>query len=133
MCTCASLPSYFGQVHYWDASFSFAGVTSAPAYFVAPDTSTFTPSLSHEISVYRCEHCGQCWYIELLPEESPEPEFGLKLPTLARPSSGEVEAAKEGLCVIAHGGFETERCAQAACPNRRLRGRMVCHLHLNFP
>jgi hypothetical protein len=74
------------------------------------------------------------WYGEAEPEEVPELYFAMKIqPGAGAPSEAEVDAAKESLCVIAHGGFENERCRVVGCENHALKGRYLCHRHFNFP
>jgi hypothetical protein len=109
------------------------GLSESPRYLEQLNATTLAPPLSFSTPLYCCTDCNQAWYIECAPEEVPEPMFAMKLESTAAPNEDDVRAAKEFLSVIAHGGFEVARCTAAQCPNRRLKGRLFCHLHTAFP
>ena len=78
--------------------------------------------------------CAQVWYGESEPDETGELRFEMKMSSPGHlPSSGDIAAAKESLCVIWHGGFDEAACKQLGCQNRRLRGRYLCQRHFTLP
>lgn len=134
MCNCAELPPTIAcHIEYWHRDFDFQGVPGCPAYFQELDTDTIVPSLDYDCTLYVCGSCKQGWYIECLPEETPSPSFAMKLKDSSEsPSAAEIEAEKQSLSVLAHCGFEPEKCMKSACQNLRLKGRSLCHLHITF-
>ncbi len=134
MCDCAGLPAFVADLDYWEPGFPYAGRAHSAAYFRELDPSCLTPPLAPGGQAYRCTGCGQWWYVEGTPEETPSVGFALKLETDRAPADTALTAAKHSLAVVAHGGFDDGPCARAECPNLRLRGRALCHLHLGeFP
>jgi hypothetical protein len=133
MCNCGDRPAAVADPQYWDKNFRFTGLSESPRYFEQLDTTTLAPPLSFSTFLYCCTDCNQAWYIECAPEETPDPVFAMKLESMTAPSEDDVRAANEFLSVIAHGGFGVTRCTFAHCPNRRLKGRLFCHLHMPFP
>jgi len=134
MCNCADLPQAVAELEYWNRGFSFQGSTEHAAHFQELDGSSLLPPLNFTHFLYSCGECGQAWYIECLPEEAPVPGFALKLESSASsPSREEIVAAKEILCVLAHGGFESDKCRISGCTNRCLKGRALCQAHITFP
>lgn len=134
MCNCRKLPNCVADIEYWTQGFEYLGSQNHCHYFETPDSTNFEPALNYSKSIYQCSECGQRWYIECLPEETPSPGFALKInAALQLPSDDEVEAAKEYLCILAHGGFDSKKCRVAGCKNHKLIGRELCHLHIPFP
>lgn len=112
---------------------AWVGEAFSPAYFQTPDLDLLDYSVSREQSEYQCTDCGQAWYGEAEPGETGELRFAMKISSLeAPPSDDAVAAAKELLCVIAHGGFEESPCRSLGCANRSLLGRYLCHVHFSF-
>jgi hypothetical protein len=134
MCNCSRLPTSVADIEYWQQGFASFGASINARYFEIPDSECYEPILQYSIHLYKCIECGQPWYIECLPEETPSPGFALKLndPSYS-PSDEEVNAAKEYLCVLAHGGFSPHKCRMSGCNNHQLLGRELCHLHITFP
>jgi hypothetical protein len=125
MCHCARLPLAVSEIHE-----SLPGARFSSLYFELPDAEYFDHSVTWEQREYECTICGQAWYGEAVPEEVPELRFAMKIQgTSQPPSEGAVRAAKDSLCVIAHGGFEDQLCKVAGCENLCLKGRYVCHRH----
>ena len=134
MCVCASLPNLYASLDRFRRETALPGSVNSPGYFQGPDIEDLDCSVTWEQREYQCTRCGQAWYGEAQPAEYPEFQFAMKIGGVGSPPSpGAIDAAKESLCVIAHGGFEDGRCAQAGCRNRRLIGRFMCHLHFAFP
>lgn len=134
MCNCSELPNCVAEIGYWERSFVFSGSSINARYFETPDSEHFEPPLDYSQSMYRCAECGQPWYIEGTPEEYPSSIFALKASEITLPPSDEqVKAAKNYLCILAHGGFSSEKCSSMSCQNYKLLGRELCHLHITFP
>lgn len=134
MCNCKELPTCVAEIEYLDRGFQFFGVLIHNHYFETPDSEHFEPQLDYSQFMYHCMECGQKWYIECAPEQTPYPEFALKVNELVRPPSvNELQAAKQYLCILAHGGFGSDKCRMAECQNHKLLGRELCHLHILFP
>jgi hypothetical protein len=132
MCNCTDLPPTIAtDLRYWHRGFSFAGIAHSSDYFQDLETESLVPALSYGCTIYQCDACGQTWYIECFPEESAFVSFALKISIGVPPMQAEIAAAKQSLSVLAHGGFQSDPCLAKGCPNLRLKGRSVCHLH--FP
>jgi hypothetical protein len=131
MCICSTLPAAMAEIAYWEPRFDHRGAARFGCHFEMPDTDRFAPGLDFETRLYACGACGQAWYVEVLPEQTPAPGFALKLQDAARaPSAAHIKAEKEYLAVLAHAGFDSAPCQQAGCPNHCLHGRALCHVHL---
>lgn len=116
MCNCRKLPTCVAEIEYRERGFQFLGASINNHYFETPESEHFEPQLDHSQSIYRCMECGQKWYIECSPEQTPHPEFALKVNELVRlPSVSELQAAKQYLCILAHGGFGSEKCSMVGC------------------
>lgn len=134
MCNCRELPPFVVEINCREHGPQLTGLSYHHRYFEIPDSEFFEPPLDHSHSMYRCAECGQMWYFELWPEQTPWPEFALKVDDLTRsPSEQERRAARQYLCILAHGGFDSEKCRMAGCHNHKLLGREICHLHFSFP
>lgn len=134
MCNCNKLPRYVADIELWTNPFQFSGKLFNHLYFETPDSEYLEPRVEFQIFMYRCTQCGQYWYVEGTPEENSSAEFALKVAQLTKlPSNDEVKAAKEYLCILAHGGFDSGKCRVAGCQNYKLIGRELCHLHIPFP
>jgi hypothetical protein len=132
MCNCSNHTPFVADPHYWRSSVALAGVSASPSYFEPLATESFVPALTHSQVSYTCSACGQSWYVECAPEEEASALFAMKVQGPSyHPLAEEVRAAKEFLSVVAHGGFEAKACSYAQCPNLRLKGRALCHLHLS--
>lgn len=132
MCNCSELPTCVAEIEY--RGFHFLGALLHRHYFETPDSEYFEPPLEYSESMYRCTECGQHWYIECSPEQTPYPEFALKADNIEQlPSDAEIRAAKQYLCILAHGGFDAGKCRIAGCQYHKLLGRELCHLHIPFP
>lgn len=130
MCNCKALPTYIADPYY-----KGIGVQQFQSHFSQLDTEGLTPEFreyEEEGGVYFCTVCEQHWYIELTTEEQPSPLFALKVDSDAKPNQLLVEATKQFLSLLAHGGFDTSLCKQSGCYNFALRGRALCHLHFSF-
>ena len=130
MCNCKSLPPYIAAPYYRGN-----GEQLFPTYFSSLDTEHLAPefqSYAEEGEVYFCTFCEQHWYIELTTEEESSPLFALKVDSDAKPNRLLVEATKQFLSLLAHGGFDTSLCKQSGCNNFALKGRALCHLHFTF-
>ncbi|WP_420064285.1 hypothetical protein [Pectobacterium colocasium] len=122
------------ELEYWGHGFHFSHALTHNRHFETPDSEYFEPQLDYSESLYRCMECGQAWYIESISEQCPYPLFALKVQeTASLPSDKEVKAAKVHLCILAHGGFDSEKCRMAGCQNDKLLGRELCHFHIPFP
>lgn len=134
MCNCGRLPACVADIEYWQRDFLFIGAQLHIRHFETPDSEHFEPGLEYEKTIYRCDECGQLWYIECLPEETTSPSFALKANHITLPPSREeINAAKECLSILAHDGFDSEKCRMVNCNNHKLKGRELCHLHIPFP
>lgn len=134
MCNCGELPSSVAELGYQDKEFQFKRDLFLNHYFEIPDSDRFEPPLEYAQFMYCCLDCGQSWYIECSPEENPSPIFALKVNEPIRlPSVKKLQAIKHYLCIVAHGGFDSEKCRMMGCPNHKLHGRELCHLHIPFP
>jgi hypothetical protein len=134
MCNCRELPSSVAELEYREQDFQYMGDLFHNHYFETPDSDHFEPPLDYSHSMYCCMECGQTWYIECTPEQNPSPKFALKVNEIIRlPSDKKLQAAKQYLCILAHGGFDSEKCRMADCQNHKLLGRELCHLHIPFP
>jgi len=134
MCNCNELPACVADIELWLNRFSFQGALIHHRHFETPDSEYLEPPVEYQASMYRCMQCGQHWYIEGTPDENSTPEFALKAARLTVfPTDNEIKAAKEYLCILAHGGFDSEKCRIVGCPNHKLVGRELCHLHIPFP
>ncbi len=134
MCNCRQLPACVAEIESLERGFEFSRGFIHNYYFETPESELFEPRLDYSQSMYRCMECGQEWYIECSPEQTPYPEFALKINGLVRPpSENELQAAKQYLCILAHGGFGSEKCRMAGCQNHKVLGRELCHLHIPFP
>lgn len=130
-CNCFDLPDVVADVQYYNCGFKFAGLASHGKHFDVPESDCFLPKLDDNHTMYRCLVCEQCWYIECSPEQSPSPIFAIKVSEIdAHPSEAVIYAAKSKLCVMAHGGFSTEKCRTLGCQHPALIGRALCHLHI---
>ncbi|ATY91657.1 hypothetical protein ECA3131 [Pectobacterium atrosepticum SCRI1043] len=134
MCNCKELPTSVAEIEHWGHGFHFPNALTHNRHFETLDSEYFEPQLDYSEFMYRCTECGQAWYIECTPEASPSSLFALKVrDTESLPSDKEVKSAKEHLCILAHGGFDSEKCRMAGCQNDKLLGRELCYLHLSFP
>ncbi|RJL50808.1 hypothetical protein D5071_12250 [Pectobacterium carotovorum] len=134
MCNCKELPTSVVELDSWWHSFHFSNALTHNRHFETPDSEYFEPQLDYSESLYRCAECGQAWYIECAPEQSPYALFALKTEDAkSLPSDKEVKTAKVHLCILAHGGFDSEKCRMAGCKNLKLLGRELCHFHIPFP
>ncbi|QCA06216.1 hypothetical protein EGO56_14220 [Pantoea vagans] len=134
MCNCRQLPPWVAEIESIERGFAFSGALIHKHYFETPESDYLEPQLDYSHSRYRCLECGQEWYIECSPEQTPFPAFAFKVNELMRlPSENEVQAAKQYLCILAHGGFSSEKCRMAGCKNHKVLGRELCHLHIPFP
>lgn len=134
MCNCGELPSSVVELEYHNQEFQFQRELFLNHYFEIPESDHFEPSLDYSQSMYCCLDCGQSWYLECTPEENPSPLFALKVDEPGvLPSVKEIQAMKHYLSIVAHGGFDSEQCRMVDCPNNKLLGRELCHLHTPFP
>lgn len=134
MCNCRELPSSVAEPENRGQILALTGISLYQRYFVTPDSNRFEPPLDYSHFLYCCMECGQRWYLECTPEESPHPSFALKVNETTRlPSDELLQAVKQYLCILAHGGFDSEKCRAVDCQNHKLLGRELCHLHIPFP
>lgn len=134
MCDCRELPACVAEIEAIERGFTYSGALIHKHYFKTPESEYFEPQLDYANTLYCCLECGQEWYIECSPEQTPFPEFALKVNELVRPpSENEIQAAKQYLCILAHGGFDSEKCRMTGCHNHKLLRRELCHFHLPFP
>ncbi|ACT13937.1 conserved hypothetical protein [Pectobacterium carotovorum subsp. carotovorum PC1] len=133
MCNCKQLPTSVAELDYWGHGFHFSNALTHNRHFETPDSEYFEPQWNYEESMYYCAECGQAWYIECTPEHFPSPLFALKTKDVnSLPSDKEIKAAKVHLCLLAHGGLDSEICRMAECKNNKLLGRELCYLHIPF-
>lgn len=136
MCDCKNLPETLADLDYWEtgSGFDFKGAEEFKRFFQIEklETEKLTPLFDYRESLYRCPECEQNWYLELLPEEELIPEFAVKLDSSKLPTDELIRSRKQFLSILAHDGFAPEICLKNDCPNFRLKGRSLCHLHLGF-
>ena len=132
-CRCQKYPYALAPVCDHKRDPNYQGTTVFPQFFQALCLETLKPAVVFGGMTSRCEICGQAWYVELEPEQTPTVAFALKRDDTSRPGGDELSSARIFLLVLAHGGFSTDRCCSAGCNNFALRGRALCHLHWGFP
>lgn len=136
ICQCSQTPRFVAAPDYCGAhALRLPGTEEFPQFFSETDFEFVVPALDYAnpSSVYQCSACGQYWHIEVTPEEYPSPVFALKLASCITPTAQEIEAGKQFLNILAHGGFDSSPCYQSGCQNFSLKGRALCHLHYPFP
>jgi hypothetical protein len=133
VCNCPQLPFVVASPGYWDGHFVYSGVEQSPLFFRELNVEDLMPELDCSNTIYRCEACGQWWWVELAPEETPEPLFALKIAGPDPAVAPLVASARAYVSILAHGGFEGEPCRHKNCRNWKLRGRELCQLHMAFP
>jgi len=85
MCNCRQLPPCVAEIEFMHRSFAFSGGLIHKHYFETPEGEYLEPQLDYAHFLYRCMECGQEWYIECSPEQTPFPVFALKINGVVRP------------------------------------------------
>lgn len=90
MCNCRQLPPCVAEIESMEWGFAFSGALIHKHYFETPERDYLEPQLDYSHSRCRCLECGQEWYIECSPEQTPFPDFAFKVNELMRlPSENE--------------------------------------------
>lgn len=135
MCNCGKLreivldldSNWVGQAVTCQGREVFSG------FFEGIESESFEPSLGCSELYYCCQSCGQSWYIECAPDEMTFPLFGIKLQSNEhRLSENEIFAKKKFITILAHNGFDSEKCRHLGCDNYKLNGKQLCHNHLSI-
>lgn len=130
MCNCKQLPDYVYNI-WREQIIELQGIKLFPEYFSGLEAEEFEPELSFEHQYFKCKECGQEWYIFLDCDEIIE--FAIKVESIQENlSQHEIRAVKEFLTILAHNGFEPEKCRVSGCNNLKLKGKEFCHKRIGL-
>src|ERR1700761_7116875 len=101
-CRCREYPFALAPVCDVERDSTYRGAAVFSKFFEAPCLETLQPAVAFGGMTSRCESCGQAWYVELEPEQTPTVAFALKREDTSRPGDQELNSARSFLLVLAH-------------------------------